>query len=126
MGAILEFTRQGCIKSSNQKWLLMVDGCPDWCSPRTNKGHRPDLYVWGAKSKGTIVKEVKTESDLITSRSKNQIDGFIDYLTKRERKNTLTQQILQPNIEEALRLLPSTSMVGFLPNISGYTYLLTN
>lgn len=110
-GAILEFVRQEYTGPDNQKWMVMVDGCPDWHPPPAVKGHRPDLYIQSKYSKVTIIGEAKTENDLMTPRSKNQIGGFIDYLVEREGQSIFILCVALNQVSNARYLIRSNEPV---------------
>ena len=107
-GVILEFARQEYTGPDNQKWSVMMDDCPDWHSPPVIKGYRPDLYIRGRHSKVTIIGEAKTENDLMTPRSKNQIGRFIDYLTEQDGLSILILCVALNQISDARHLIESS------------------
>ena len=105
---ILEFARREYTGLDDQKWWVMVDDCPDWHPPPTIKGHRPDLYIRGKHSKVTIIGEAKTENDLMTPRSKNQICGFIDFLAERDGQSILILCVALNQVSNARHLIKSS------------------
>lgn len=107
-GAILEFARQQYTGPDNQKWWVTVDDCPDWHSPPIIEGYRPDLYIRSKHSKVAIVGEAKTENDLMTPRSKNQIGGFIDYLAERDGQSILILCVTLNQVSDARHLIRSS------------------
>ena len=107
---ILEFSLQQYIKQRNQEWMIMMDGSSDWHSPPIIKGCRPDLYIQSKHSKITIIGEAKTENDTITSRSKNQIGKFIDYLICREGQSVLILCVALNQVNNARNLVKSDEL----------------
>lgn len=107
-GAIFEFARQEYTGLDNQKWWIMMDDCPEWHPPPPIKGHRPDLYIQGRYSKVTIIGEAKTENDLMTPRSKNQIGGFIDHLAEQDGQSILILCVALNQISNARHLIGSS------------------
>ena len=105
---ILEFSRQQYIRQENQEWMIMMDDSPDWHSPPAINGHRPDVYIQSTHSKVVIIGEAKTESDLMTPRSKNQIDGFIDYLAEQEGQSILILCVALNQVSNARHLVESS------------------
>ena len=84
-----------------------MDHCPDWHSPPTIKGYRPDLHIWNKCSRITIIGEAKTEGDLMTNRSQKQINGFIDYLAERKEDAILILCVALNQVSDARYLIAS-------------------
>ena len=78
---IFKFSLQECVGRDSPKWQVMMGSHSDWPFPPAIERHYPNPCIQSTHSGSTIIVKAKTDRDLVILHNKNQIGGFINYLT---------------------------------------------